>query len=145
MRAELQTEYATLLKYRQFVRGARVTEEQLQAARRELQALKEGIITGVQKPLAFARLQLRLQEAARAAGLQSRTIRPLKAAQEGPFLSLPIFLEARGDMRALSEFLRSLDEPQGFMRIDSLMLSLVDVRKQKELRIKMQVSGLMEP
>jgi Tfp pilus assembly protein PilO len=147
LRERRDADFQTLLRYRSFVSGAKVSREELLAARKELEGIEQGVIRESQEPLAFAELQLRLQDAAGSAGLSTLTIRPLPAKSEKQkgYATLPIYMEAEGGIKALSDFLKSLDSADSYVRIDTLIINHKDVREQRELRVKMQVSGLMKP
>lgn len=145
LKDRLEADYAKLVKYKGFITGAKVSKEELGEAKAALERLQKGTINEPQEPLAFAELQIRLQDAARQAGLVTMTIRPIpnQAVAASGFKSLPIYMEAEGGIMELSDFLRSIDYAGSYMRIDRLAVGPKDVREPKELRVRIQVSGLM--
>jgi Tfp pilus assembly protein PilO len=144
-REGLDADYTKLVKYRKYASGAQVSKDELSKAREELDKLESAVIREKQEPIAFAELQLRLQEIAGKAGLAVVMIRPLKGVEEAGYKSLPIQLEAEGGIKQVSDFLKTIDGGASYIKVESLEVGNRDLRgEQKQLRVKMRVSGLMK-
>jgi len=144
-REKLEADYGRLLKYRGYASGARISREELLRAREELERLEKGVIRQAQEPVAFAELQLRLQETAQKTGLAVLTLRPIKAEKQAGYGRLPIAIEAEGGIKQVSDFLKALDSGASYIKIETLEINNRDLRgEQKQLRVKMRISGLMK-
>ncbi|MDA8169759.1 MAG: type II secretion system protein GspM [Nitrospiraceae bacterium] len=148
LQEETGTNYANIEKYQAFVNGARSSGNELEAAKKGLEKLEEGVIREKDESLAFARLQLRLQDMAKSAGLSMLTIRPVQSSNGKGYRILPIYMEAEGSIKQLSGFLKKMDSPHSYMQVDRLLINRKDTgdvkdKEKNTLRIKMQVSGLM--
>jgi len=145
LREKIDADYARLLKYREYASGAQISKDGLSRAREELLNLEKGVIKQDQEPIAFAELQLRLQETAQKAGLAVLTLRPLKAEKQTGYNRLPIAIEAEGGIKQVSDFLKALDSGASYVKIETLEINNRDLRgEQKQLRVKMRISGLMK-
>ncbi len=143
LRAALEGDYASLQRYRAFVGLANASSDDLEKEKKGLERLERGVIKDKSEPLAFASLQLKLQDTAKKAGLDTQVIRPLKPEKDGGYKGLPIYLEAEGKIGQISDFLKLMDRPGSWFRVDKLMISRKDAGEQKQLKLKVQVSGLM--
>jgi Tfp pilus assembly protein PilO len=144
LRDKLNQEYATLEKYRGFTVGASVSREELSAARAGMDKLEKGVIPRTKEPVAYAELQLRLQDMMGKAGLNLTSIRTLPPIKQKGYATLPIYMEAEGGISELSSFLKSIDTPESYLRVEEMSISVKDLREQKDLRIKLKLSGLMK-
>lgn len=144
LQQKLETEFATLEKYRGFTVGASVSRDELSSARAELQRLEKGVIPRTKEPLAYAELQLRLQDIMGKAGLNLTSIRTMPPIKQNGYALLPIYMEAEGGIDQLSSFLESVDTPESYLRMEEMSINVKDVRVQKDLRVKFKFSGLMK-
>ena len=165
IKENMETKYSMLKKYEAIVNGSLITEGELKDQKAILYDLETGILNSpvkianspaitntpsplgappsVESSLAFARFQNGIQDMAERSGVRIVQLKPLNAIVYDGYLGLPLFIEARGDIRALSEFLHSIDRKESFIRVEKLGVSVQEGRAEKEIRIKMQVAGLL--
>lgn len=144
VRERLYARYEKLQKYRHLMSGGETSRDVLDSERKELETLEKGLIKEHQEPIAFAAIQLRIQDQAAKAGLATTTIRPMKAEKEGYYTWLPISIEAEGSIKQVSDFMRSLDSAYSYMKIENLTISQKDLREEKQLKLRMQIAGLVK-
>lgn len=144
VRERLGALYEKLQKYRHLMSGGEASRDILARERQELEKLEKGLIKESQEPIAFASLQLRIQELAAKSGLVTTTIRPVKAEKDGFYTWLPISIEAEGGIRQISDFMKALDSAYSYMRIENLSINQKDLRDEKQLKLRMQIAGLVK-
>lgn len=144
MREEIEVKGETLRKYEKFISGADVTDKEFKGEQETLDELEEGVIKHTELPLAFAELQMALQDMAEGAGIDVTSIRPLEPVSYEGYTGLPILMEGRSEIRQLGLFLRALDKEGGFIRVDKLSVRVSADKREKALMLKMQLMGLMK-
>lgn len=138
---QLAQQYAELKRYEGIIRGNGKAEARMKAAVEDLRRLEKGVLSAQSAPLGFSRLQIRLQDAAREAGLTVTSIRTLQPVEYEGYRGLPIHMDATCGIEGLSGFLRALDSGGMLLRIDKLDVAAA---QQHRLRVKVQVTGLMK-
>lgn len=141
-----EAKYSSLKKYESFIKGAKVTENELEAARAELGEMEAGVIMKKDTSLAFAEFQIKVQELAERAGISVLSVQPLRPVEHVGYLGLPLFIEGRAGIRELSAFLKSIDVKHEYIKLDDISVQSPSRRTGdgRKLRIKMQLSGLMK-
>ncbi|MDA8083486.1 MAG: GspMb/PilO family protein [Nitrospiraceae bacterium] len=134
--------YRGLQKDERFVRGPAGTGKDITAATEDLRKLEGGLIPEKTEFLASVRLQDDVSGMAGKAGLRIATTRTLPAADLGGYLSIPIYYEGSGDIKRLSDFFRALESGPLLVRVDRLTIGVTNMQNPKELKFKMQVSGV---
>jgi Tfp pilus assembly protein PilO len=76
------------------------------------------------------------------AGLSVQSIRPLNAVKEKNFLTIPVYFEGNGSIKQLSDFLKAVEAGPVMLKIDKMSLSVTNMQNPKEVRFKIQVSGM---
>jgi|Deesub1362A_J573_1020465.scaffolds.fasta_scaffold00077_85 Tfp pilus assembly protein PilO len=141
LKERLETDYMALKKYEKFIRSTEKAEIQLKDALKELEDMEKNIIQETDVSLAFAKLQLKIQDLADSSGLQIKSIKPLPVVNYKGYTGLPIYMDGIGNISQLGEFLKLLDSTKEFINIERLH---VTTTPKNTLRIKMQLSGLMK-
>jgi Tfp pilus assembly protein PilO len=138
---QLESRHASLAKHKRFIKRTQDAGGELENARKELKKMEKYIIKATDTSLAFAELQTKIQDIAAQSGLSIKSIKPLPVVDYRGHKGLPIFMDAMGNIRHLSKFLKFLDSTWEFISIDSISVS---TSVHDNLRIKIQLSGLMK-
>jgi Tfp pilus assembly protein PilO len=140
MQDKLQTDYSTLIKYVRYKQLKDQAGKRLEVSQQNLENAERLILPTSDTSVAFAKLQRNVQGMATSSGLLVTSIKPLPALEFKNYTGLPIFMDCTGDIKELGDFLKRLDAPNVFLDIDRLNIS---ARQNGELRIKIQLTGLM--
>lgn len=145
MREKIEMEYGVLQKYERFVQGEQLTEEGVQTVIEEMENIEKRLVDAKSEFLAAATLQEEISDLSAKAGLKIMTIRPMSASKEGSYLNLPVFFEGYGDIRQISGFLQNLESSRYLLKTDKLTINITNVQNPRELKVKIQISGLGRP
>ncbi|MEK7333127.1 MAG: type 4a pilus biogenesis protein PilO [Nitrospirota bacterium] len=144
MKELLQVKYASLRKYETFLKSTGSAETELDAAVKEVEALEANAFQDKNESLAFAKMQGYVQDMAEKSGIKILSIKPLSVVKYKHYADLPIQLEASGGIIQLGEFLKQTDASKQLIRIDRLSIGVMNIQTPGELKIRIQVSGLMK-
>jgi Tfp pilus assembly protein PilO len=142
IREEIQTEYGTLQKYEAFLKGSGITEAETQSALNDMKAIEKRLIPEKSEFLSSANMQRVVADLTERAGLSVQSIRPLNAVKEKNFLTIPVYFEGNGSIKQLSDFLKAVEAGPVMLKIDKMSLSVTNMQNPKEVRFKIQVSGM---
>jgi len=92
--------------------------------------------------LSSASMQRMVSELSEKAGLNVLTMRPINVVKEKNFLFVPVYVEGSGNIRQISEFLSSVEQNPMMLKIDKMSINVTNLQNPKELRFKIQVSGM---
>lgn len=137
----LEVNYATFAKKRDFILRTVKAGPALESALTDLEASESHIIPQSDTSLAFAKLQARVQDLSQSSGMRVYSIRQLPPVAHKGYISLPLFIDMRGNITTFSELLRTIGEADDFIAIDSIN---VTSSQQGTLRVRVQLSGLMK-
>lgn len=138
----LVVNHATYVKRKAFIQRTLKAGSEIKAALEDLQKSESKIIPQSDPSLGFAALQARVQDIAQGTGMRIFAIRQLQSVTARGYITLPIFVEMRGDIETFSAFLRQLAAGEDFIAIDNMN---VTTSQEGVLRVRMQLSGLMKP
>jgi Tfp pilus assembly protein PilO len=141
LKDRLEMNYATLKKSERFIEKTQKTGVRLEDARRELEEVERYVIQSTDTSLAFAELQAKVQDMARASGVKVTSIKPFPTVDYNGYKGLPIYMEGMGGIKDLSQFLKSIDSTEELIRVDRLK---IQNSRQDSLKIAIQFSGLMK-
>jgi len=144
IKESLEAKYATLQKYEAFLKTAGKTETRFETVVKEIEGIEANALHDTNESLAFAKLQGYLQDFAEKSGIKIVSIKPLSMVKYKHYSGLPIQLEASGGIIQLGEFIKQIDTSKRLISIDRLSISAMNVQMSGELKIRMQVSGLMK-
>jgi hypothetical protein len=136
--------YETLQKYEEFMRGKEITEDDIKKVIEETDNIEAGLIKERSEFLASARLQREIETFAEKAGLKITAIRPLNVVKYDTYTGVPLYFEGNADIKQLGEFLRLIESEEMLTRIDKMNISVINIQNPKDLKIKIQVSGLVK-
>lgn len=142
MQEDIQTQYGVLQRYEHLVKGDGITEEAIRAEIAEIESIEKQLVQEKSEILASARLQNEVVGLADKAGLRILTIRPLNAVKTGNYRTMPIYFEGNGDIKQIGEFLRSVETGSMLIKVDKLSLNIMNIQTPKDLKFKIQLSGL---
>ncbi len=142
LRAELESEEAELRKYER-VLAAPVSAEDLQKAKDEMSAIEKRLLHEPSAFLASTKVQTRITDGAAKAGLSLSTLKPVDPVESDGYRIVPVYFEGNGTIRQVSEFLQAMDRDQLLLRVDRISLNIMSLQNPRDLRVKMQVSGVM--
>jgi Tfp pilus assembly protein PilO len=83
-----------------------------------------------------------VSELAENSGLNVLTMRPINVVKEKTFLFVPVYFEGSGNIRQISEFLQAVEKNEIMLKVDKMSYNVTNLQNPKELRFKIQVSGL---
>ncbi len=144
MKESLQAKYITLHKYETFLKATDRTEAELKAASKEVDGMEANALKETNESIAFAKFQGHIQDFAEKAGLKIFSVKPLSVLKYKYYYSLPIQIEANGGMGQIGEFMKQIDETKRLVKIDRTSINVMNIQTQGDLRIRIQVSGLMK-
>jgi Tfp pilus assembly protein PilO len=142
LRGRVHAAYAVIQKDERYLKAAAATGEDIQAVSREVEVLEKRLIPEKSEFLAAAKLQGEVSDLAAKAGLKVLTIRPLAPSKVNDYRSIPLYFEGSGSIMEISEFLRSIEADILLIKIDKLGLNITNMQNPKDLKFKIQVSGL---
>jgi Tfp pilus assembly protein PilO len=142
IREEIRTKYVLLQKYEAYLKGSVGTDAEIRAAVAELKEAEQKLIAEKSEFLASARLQSDITEIAQNAGLNVQTLRPMNILKTGNYIVVPIHFEGNGNIKQVSDFLKALEGHPAIVKVDKMTLNVTNMQNPKELRFKMQISGL---
>lgn len=143
LRESLEAKYVTLQKYETFLKTAGKAETALDTMVKEIDDMEANALQDTNDSLAFVKLQGYVRDFAEKSGIKIISIKPLSVVKYKHYAALPIQLEASGGINQLGEFMKQIDASKLFIRIDRLNINLMNIQMPGELKIKLQVSGLM--
>ncbi len=144
IRESIIAKYETLRKYEEFIKDTGITEDDIKKVIEETDNMEERLIKEKSEFLASARLQREIEAFAEKAGLKITTIRPLNVVKYNTYTGVPLYFEGNADIKQLSEFLRIIESEKILTKIDKMNISVTNIQNPKDLKIKMQVSGLVK-
>lgn len=142
LRESIETRYNTLKKDEQFIIGAGATEDGMNSAINDMKNIEKRMIGEKTDFLASARLQGDVSAMAKKSGLNVLTIRPLSSVKAGNYSNMPIYFEGNGNIKQISEFLKNMESGRLLIKVDKLNLNITNVQNPKDLKFKIQISGL---
>lgn len=140
----LQVQQGMLQKYEQIVKGKGFSEDEIKAEIADIEGIEKRLIQERTGLLASARLQAEISGLTDKAGLRVLTIRPLNTVKAGNYSTLPIYYEGHGDIKQISDFLNLLESSSMLIRVDKVSLHIMNIQTPKELKFKIQLSGLVK-
>ncbi len=142
LKGRVDAAYAMMQKDERYLQTAASTGEDIKAVSREVEVLEKRLIREKSEFLAAAKLQGEVSDLAAKAGLKVLTIRPLAPLKISGYRSIPIYFEGSGSIGEMSVFLRSIESGDLMIKIDKLGLNITNMQNPKDLKFKIQVSGL---
>jgi len=142
MREEIQIKSATLQKYETYMEGSSITDAEIRTAGEEMKAVEMKLVKESSEFLAAARIQKELSELTQNAGLNIQTIRPLNTVKAKSFFFIPVYFEGSGTIKQIGDFLNEVEKHSVLLKIEKMSINVTNIQNPRELRIKMQISGL---
>lgn len=142
MREEIQIKSATLQKYETYMEGSSITDAEIRTAGEEMKAVEKKLVKESSEFLAAARIQKELSELTQNAGLNIQTIRPLNTVKAKSFFFIPVYFEGSGTIKQIGDFLNDVEKHSVLLKIEKMSVNVTNIQNPRELRIKMQISGL---
>lgn len=142
MREEIQVKSATLQKYETYVEGSSITDAEIKTTGEEMKVLEVKLVKEASEFLAAARVQKELSDLTQNAGLNIQTIRPLNTVKARSFFVIPVYFEGSGTIKQLGDFLNELEKHTLLLKIEKMSVNVTNIQNPRELRFKMQISGL---
>ncbi len=142
MREEIQVKSATLQKYETYLEGSAITDAEIRTAGEEMKAVEKKLVKESSEFLAAARMQKELSELTQNAGLIIQNIRPLNTVKAKTFFVIPVYFEGSGTIKQIGDFLNNVEKHAVLLKIEKLSINVTNMQNPRELRFKMQISGL---
>ncbi len=142
MREEIQVKSATLQKYETYMEGSSITDKEIRAAGEEMKAVESKLVKESSEFLAAARVQKELSELTQNAGLNIQTIRPLTTVKAKSFFFIPVYFEGSGTIKQIGDFLNEVEKHSLLLKVEKMSVNVTNMQNPRELRFKMQISGL---
>ncbi len=141
-RESLDKKYKTLQQYEYVISGSGTIEDELKVLIAGMKNIEKRLIAEKSDFLASARVQREISGLAGKAGLNIAVTRPLNAVKLNDYSAIPVYFEGNGNIKQVSEFLKSVEANPLILKIDKLSLNITNMQKPDELRFKIQISGL---
>ena len=142
MRESIAVQYDKLRKYENFLKGSAITEDEIKAAVKDMENMEKRLVREKSEFLASVKLQGEVSDLAGKAGLNIMNIRPMNTEKTGQYLLIPVYFEGNGNIKQMSDFLKSVETDSFMIKIDKLNLNITNMQNPKDLKFKIQVSGL---
>jgi Tfp pilus assembly protein PilO len=142
MREEIQAKSATLQKYETYVEGSSITDAEIKKSGEEMKAVEKKVVHESSEFLAAARVQKELSELTQNAGLNIQTLRPLTTVKARSYFVIPVYFEGSGTIRQIGDFLNIVEKHALLLKIEKMSINVTNMQNPRELRFKMQISGL---
>jgi Tfp pilus assembly protein PilO len=142
MREQIQSKSATLQKYETYMEGSSITDTEIKTAGEEMKEVEKKLVKESSEFLAAARVQKELSELTQNAGLNIQTIRPLNTVKAKNFFFIPVYFEGSGTIKQIGDFLNGIEKHSVMLKIDKMSINVTNMQNPRELRFKMQISGL---
>ncbi len=142
MRSEIAAKYGTLQKYEAYLKGAAITEAETKRAAEDIGKLNKRLIAEKSEFLSSAAMQRLVSDLSERSGLNVLSLRPMNTSKEGAFIIVPVYFEGTGSIKQISEFFRNAEANPLLLKIDKINLNVTNMQNPKDLRFKIQVSGL---
>lgn len=131
-----------LKKEEQFIKNAVLPEKGVTATAETIRTLEKRMIGEKTEFLASVSLQDAVSEMAVKAGLRILTTRSMPAAKLGNYQAIPLYFEGNGTIKEVSDFLKAIESGKLLVKVDKLTIGITNMQKPRELKFKMQVSGV---
>jgi|GEM_PF-1162849 len=142
IREEILVKHASLQKYEAYLKGPGATDEEMKNAIAELKDAEQKLIAEKSEFLASAKLQHDITELAQSSGIIVQTLRPMNAVKQKKYMLIPIYFEANGTIKQLSDFLKAVESSQTLLKVDKLIVNVTNMQNTRDLRFKIQISGM---
>jgi len=142
MREQIQSKSATLQKYETYMEGSSITDTEIRTASEEMKAVEKKLVKESSEFLAAARVQKELSELTQNAGLNIQTIRPLNTVKAKSFFFIPVYFEGSGTIKQIGDFLNDVEKHSVMLKIEKMSINVTNMQNPRDLRFKMQISGL---
>lgn len=142
MRGEIQVKSATLQKYETYMEGASITDAEIKTAGEEVKVVEAKLVRESSEFLAAARVQNELSELTQNAGLTIQTIKPLNTVKAKSFFIIPVYFEGSGTIKQIGDFLNEVEKHAILLKVEKVSINVTNIQNPRELRFKMQISGL---
>lgn len=145
IRAALERESATLEKYQRVVRSAPPGETEMARIEERVKTLEKRLVPDASEQLASATIQSHVVELAGKSGFSISTIKPGNPVKRDSYRQIPVYFEGNGNIKQVSDFLKALDQDRILLSVDKLGVNITSMQNPKELKVKVQISGMMKP
>ncbi len=142
LRGRISSRYAVLQKNEQIVKDAGATAEGVRTVEKEMKDLEDRLIQGKSEFLASARFQEEISRLTTKAGMKVSSMRPLAAVRVDSFNGIPLYVEGNCTITQVSDFLKEAETEKMLIKIDKLSLTITNMQNPRDLKFKIQVSGL---
>lgn len=142
LREEIQAKYGTLRKYEAFLQGSAITETDIQSAMDDMKTIEQRLVPEKSEFLSSAHIQRTVSELTAGSGLIVQNMRPLNAVKAKNFVTVPLYFEGSGTVKQLSDFLKAVESHAVMLKIDKMSVNVTNIQSPKDLRFKIQISGL---
>ncbi len=144
MKETIESEYTLLQKYEYFAKNAGKTDDEIKTAAKDIKEIEKKLIQEKSEFLASVKLQNEITGMTGKAGLTVMTIRPLGPVKSKDYSSIPIYFEGNGNIKQFADFMKYVESGDLLLKVDKLNLNITNMQNPKELKFKIQVSGLMK-
>ncbi|GAB4484856.1 MAG: hypothetical protein OHK006_09910 [Thermodesulfovibrionales bacterium] len=145
IRATIERESATLEKYQRVLRSAPPGESEMTKIEARVKTLEKRLVPDASEQLASATIQSHVVELARKSGFSISTIKPGTPITRDSYRQIPVYFEGNGNIKQISDFLKAVDQGQILLSVDRLGINITNMQNPKELKVKVQISGMMKP
>lgn len=144
MQESIETQYGVLKRYEYFIEIAGITAADIKESIMETRNIEKRLIREKSESLAAGTMQEVVTGIIKYAGLNVLIVRPLSPVRINKYSRIPIYFEGNGDIQQISDFLKKIESNNLLIKIDKLDLNVKNVQNPRDVRFKIQLSGLMK-
>ena len=143
--ANLPDRQKTLEKYREVIQAAELRRAEISSLEARLREAEAGLLASETPDLAFAEMQLLVQQltAAQSIEIRSSAFLPVKPLEDD-YLQVPLRLQFQCSLDQLASFLEEIGRGPKRLAISNLALQTANAR-EKLISVNMNVAGIMRP
>lgn len=138
---ELPVKQALLSKRMSFIKKYSAEKDRTEEHKKQLEALELYMIHESDPSIAAASVQSKIQDMAESAGININSIRALSPVVKDGYSTLPVYVDGRGRMGNISKLLNLIENSLEMLSMEKLEISTT--RSREEMRIKIQIAGIM--
>lgn len=144
MQESIETQYGVLKRYEYFIEIAGITAADIEGSIAEMSNVEKRLIMEKSESLAAGTMQEVVTGMIKRAGLNVIIVRPLSPVRIKKYSRIPIYFEGNGDIKQIGDFLKKVESNDLLIKIDKLDLNVTNVQNPRDVRFKVQLSGLMK-
>ncbi|RMG72573.1 MAG: hypothetical protein D6710_04610 [Nitrospirae bacterium] len=130
-----------LKKYRELTMQKEEIERELANIKARIEKMNDAFLPVKNETLGLVTIQQIVREGAQKANLRLVSLRPVDLMRGKYIVGLPVQVTAVGDIKAFTEFLKTIVESPYLLSLDMLNIRVINIQKPDNIRIKFTLTG----